>query len=88
MDHCKNKKVSVGIMTPRVSQGTDRIVSFSDGPAGRGQAASAHQSYKGPRPDTRTKGPPRPLPSRPLPSPSAACYAAPHDLSPVSTPER
>ena len=78
MDHCKNKKVSVRIMTPQISQGTDRIVSFSDGPAGRGQAASAHQSYKGPRPDTRTKGPPRPLPSRPLPSPSAACYATPY----------
>jgi hypothetical protein len=67
-------------MIPRVAH---RLLSLLGGPTSRSLATTAHLSHTGPEPHTKVSGWPRPLPS-----PSVACFAAPHDLSSVLTPGR
>jgi hypothetical protein len=58
-----------------------RLVSLLGGPTSRSLATMAHLSQAELEPHTKASGRPRPLPS-----PSTACFATPHDLSFVSTP--
>jgi hypothetical protein len=57
-----------------------RLVSLLGSPASRSPATAAHLSHVGPGPHPKTSGQPRPLPS-----PSAARFVAPHDLSSIWT---
>jgi hypothetical protein len=69
-------------MVPWVSQDTDKLAAQAahTSPASRGPAAAIHLTNEGPEPSTKPSGP------SPLPAPSAARFATPHDPSSVSTP--